>query len=637
MKRKVLSLLVLVGVLAYPSAARPQQKGRAAEPSAESRAAEQQGAGGGARRQEALQTLQFLRNSAADIEPPRERIRVLLEVADAFWHAEEEQARELFRHAAGLAAEFDAAAAADEKAGKAAGALLKQTVITRIARRDPALAHKLLLEYAPPKPSGQAEGDAFGQLYGRDDAKNDVLLNAASELLPTDPATAREVAKFAASGGFSQGLRSFLFALRAKNPAEADALYEVVFRQAASHRPKELSEALFIWDYAFRPGTIYLGRVAWLGEQLSSPAPVSPEVKRRALAFAVEAIIDNVQQFDLSAATEAEKPLVRERYALIYSLASQIMPDVEKMLPASVPLLQTHLRRLGQALSDVGGKLPSPPEPLPSGAGANDSVEKWLDIAPRVTNPQLRDGAYARAALTLYLRGEYERALEVTGKIEGSALARQLTEPIRFDQAGELIERGALFEAEKVARAIDSPAARATLLARLGAAYFAAKKPAQAAAVLGEAEESAAKAGQSAAAASAFLAVSFSYAGHDQLKAAALASAAVRAINAVEGEEPWELLQAGVGQKGRLSAQNHYWSSGKGGVVTSLVVTYPRLAGLFDVLSKLGEGDLGEALMHARQVKSKGLSYAAQAMLCGRAMERSKAVRKSAARSKASS
>jgi hypothetical protein len=629
MKRETLSLLVLAGALACPPAARTQQKvaGRAAE----------RGAVSGARRQEALQTLQFLRNSAADIEQPRERIRVLLEVADAFWPAEEEQARELFRQAAGLAAEFDAAAAEGEKAGKAAGALLRQTVITRIARRDPSLAHKLLLEYAPTKPGRQAEGDAFGQLYGRDDAKNDLLLNAASELLQTDPATAGEVARFAAAGGFSQGLRSFLLALRAKSPAEADALYEVVFRQASAHRPRELSEALFIWDYAFRPGTIYLGPVAWLGERSSPPTPVTPEVKRRALAFAVEAIVDNVQQFDLSAAPEPEKPLVRERYVLIYSLASQIMPDVEKFLPASVPLLQTHLRRLAQALSEVGGKLPSPPEPLPSGAGTKDGVEKWLDIAPRVTNPQLRDGAYARAALTLYLRGEYERALEVAGKIEGAALARQLTEPVRFDQAGELIERGSLFEAEKVARAIESPAVRATLLARLGAAYFDAKKPAQAAAVLGEAEESAAKAGQPSASASAFLAVALSYAGHDQLRAAAVASAAVRAINAVEGEEPWELLQAGVGQKGRLSAQNPYWSSGKGGVVTSLAVTYPRLAGLFDVLSKLGEGDLGEGLMHARQVKSRGLSYAAQAMLCGRALERSGGVRQSTARGKSSS
>ncbi len=97
------------------------------------------------------------------------------------------------------------------------------------------------------------------------------------------------------------------------------------------------------------------------------------------------------------------------------------------------------------------------------------------------------------------------------------------------------------------------------------------------------------------------------------------------------------MLQAGVGHKGRLAAQSHHWSSGKAGVVTSLTVTYPRLAGLFDVLTKLGEGDLGEGLMHARQVKSKGLSYAAQAMLCRQAIERPKAVRKGKVRGKTSS
>jgi hypothetical protein len=610
MKKKLVTACLLAAMLA-PTGAAARQAQKSPKRADESSAAALQ-------QQAALQTLQFLRNSAGDVENPRERVRLLLEVADAFWPADRRQAREVFRLAAEQAAAHEDAL--DEKGRRAERVSLRQTVISRVARRDPAYANKLLADFAP-KEAEPNPNDAMARLYGRDDPRGDTLVHAASEILPNDAAQAAQVARLAAADGFTQGLRQFLVTLRAKDAAAADALYETAFQAAAARRPKELVEALFLWDYAFQHGTIYLGRVSWLGEDAKVPAPVSLELKKRALTFAVEAIVENVQQFNLTAASEDDRPMVRERYVLIHSLASQVMPDVARLLPSSLPLLQTHLSRIEQELREFGSEPPAPPEPLPSTAGVNDDVEKMLNIASRVTNPQVRDGVYARAALSLYLHGDYQRALEVAGKIEGATLALQMTEPIRFDWAGSLIEKGELDAAAEVARALDAPEARATALAKVGGAYFAAKKPGPAAAVLAEAERGVSKANPSAEAAAATLAVARGYLDGDRDKALDVTVSALRAINAVEGDRAWELIQAG-GAAGKLAVQGHHWETGRGGTVTRMTVNYPQTASLLDLLTKLSSNDLDEGLALARQLKSKGLSYTAQAVICRQAIER---------------
>lgn len=618
MKIRVVSVLVLFGVLVYPVAGRQGQKGQ--------RKAGGKGATAGAaatqqqhqQQQGALQTLLYLKNSAAEIENAQDRVRVLVEVADALWIADQEQAREVFRQAFENAIEFESGL--DEKRRKLFGMTLRQKVVTRVARRDPALADKMI-STSVSKPSEPTPDEEFAQLYGLGSARGDVLVRAASEILTTDKSTAIQTARLAASDGFSQGLRRFIVGLRARDRAAADALFDLILQTASTRRPKEVVEALFLWDYAFQHGDIYLGPVSWLSEGKDAPTPVAPEMKRRALFFAVDAILENVRQFNLAAATEAEKPLVRQRYVLIHSLASQIMSDVEKLMPSSLPLLQTHLRRLDQELRDMGSTPPSLPEPLPTTASASDDVEKLLEIASRVTNPQVRDGVYARAALRLYLHQEYDRALEIARKIENPALALMLTEPIKFDRAGDLITRKELDAALAVARGIETPEVRITALARLGGAFFAAKKPLRAVEILTEAEAVAAKANPSVELASAVLGVAHSYTGQDRARVVDITSSAIRTANAVEGDEPWELLQAGIGDA-RLAAQNHNWVTGKGGIITSVSVAYPKVAGLLDVLSKLSESDLDDGLLLARQLKWKGLSLAAQAVVCREELER---------------
>jgi hypothetical protein len=245
-----------------------------------------------------------------------------------------------------------------------------------------------------------------------------------------------------------------------------------------------------------------------------------------------------------------------------------------------------------------------------------------IERAAKAANVETRDGLYAKAALRLYLHGEYERALEVTRNIEDSSLRLELTEPIRFDWAGELINRGQLDAANNVAQSVETLELRVTVLARLAAACLEKKTP-QGIAVLNEAEATANKASPSAYLGSAMLAIARVYLqlnDHNQAKSST--STAIRLINAAEERSGWDLLTSVNDRSARLSVQDTQWTSRADGGLDSLRVVYPRITGLLDVLSEISDSNLNEGLLLARQLKRKGLNFATQAALCRRTIER---------------
>jgi len=566
--------------------------------------------------QNALQTLLYLRNNAFEIDSPADRVRVLVEIGDALWLVDKEEAREVFRQSFTRAAEFNDSA---ETRSSTSSKELQQLVISRVARRDPALAKSLLLTVTPPD---KQPSDAFADLYGNNTAASEMLVKAAAETLPTDTNQAVQLARLALPDGLSQQMRLFLLTLRAKDRAAADGFFELVLRTASSRRPKQLVEAPFIWDYAFQRPTIYLGSVSWFRTApVEYPVPV--ELKTRALGYAVDAVIENATQFYLASAPEAEKPLILERYSLLQSVAAQILPDVERLLPSATESLLAQLSRLNQELSEQGRKLPGPPEPLPKTSDVQGNVDKLLERAGNAPKGAARDGLYAKAALRLYLHGEYERAIEVARNIDDSSLRLKMTEPIRFDWAGDLISKGQFDAASNVAQSVETLELRVVILARLAAACFENKtNQARGIAVLNEAESAVNKANPSAYLASAMVAVARAYLKiNDRNQAKASTSSAIRLINATEEGSGWSFITASDSSE-RLSVQDAQWTSRKDGGLSSLTVVYPRITGLLDVLSEISDSNLNEGLMLARQLKQKGLNYAAQALLCRRTIER---------------
>lgn len=570
------------------------------------------------KQESAQHTLLYLRNSALEIDNAPDRVRVLVEVADALWLVDRDQARETFKQSFALATEVDKSKSTGQGVSRLTKAL-QQSVVTRIARRDPQLALSLSQTAAE---LSTPTRDGFGELYGVDGAPSELLVNAAREALSSNTNQALEMAKLATRDGLSQQMRLFLLNLRAKDQAAADSLFRSTLQSAAARKPKQLVEALFLWDYVFQRKVIYLGPVAWFREA-PTEYPVPANLKQVALKFAIDAALENTQQTYLSSTTESEKPLTLERYALVHSLVSQILPDVETLMPSAAPALFAALNRLDHELKGQGRTPPGPPEPLPQAPAAQSNIDRLLERARKAATVEAQDGFYGKAALRLYLIGEYERAVDVARSITDTTRQQKVMEPIRFDWAGELIERNKLDAATEIIQAIGSLEPRVTLLAKLADAYITNGNPSDGLQLLRDAEVAIGKAKPSPHLASAILAIAECYLKlNDRNQAQTAVTAAIELINvSVDGRE-WDFL-GGSGQAGgRLSVQDIQWTNRKDGGLNSVTVVYPRLAGLLDVLPKASEIDFEEALMLARQIKPKGLNFAVQAALCRQTIER---------------
>src|SRR6185503_14628138 len=116
---------------------------------------------------------------------------------------------------------------------------LQQLVITRVAKRDPALAKSLLMT-APA--AGKQQSDPFAELYGTNTDRSEMLVKAAAETLPGDTNQALQMARLAIPEGLSQQMRLFLLSLRVKDRVAADAFFELALQAASSRQPKQLGE-----------------------------------------------------------------------------------------------------------------------------------------------------------------------------------------------------------------------------------------------------------------------------------------------------------------------------------------------------------------------------------------------------------
>lgn len=576
------------------------------------------------KQESAQQMLLYLRNSAIEIDNGPDRVRVLVEVADALWLVDREQAREAFKQTFALATEVDKSKSTGQGVSRPTKAL-QQSVVTRIARRDPQLALSLSQTAAELSTSTR---DGFGELYGVDGAPSELLVNAAREALSSNTNQALEMAKLATRDGLSQQMRLFLLSLRAKDQAAADSLFRSTLQSAAARKPKQLVEALFLWDYAFQHKVIYLGPVAWFREA-PTEYPVPANLKQVALKFAIDAALENTQQTYLSSTTESERPLTLERYALVHSLVSQILPDVETLMPSAAPALLAALNRLDHELKGQGRTPPGPPEPLPQAPAAQNNIDRLLERARKAATVEAQDGFYGKAALRLYLIGEYERAVAVARSITDTTRQQKLMEPIQFDWAGDLIERNKLDAAAEIIQGIGSLEPRVTLLAKLADAYITNGNQSVGLQLLRDSEVALGKAKPSPHLASTILAIAEAYLKlNDRNQAQATVTLAIELINLnVDGRE-WDFLGGSDQTGGRLSVQDVQWTNRKDGGLDSLTVVYPRLAGLLDVLPKASEIDFEEALMLARQIKPKGLNFAVQAALCRQTIERLQRKRK---------
>lgn len=604
-----LSLLLLMLLCAHAIAPAQQRDQRAApRPDAKGNVSD-----GDLLRLQAVALLNTLEQSAGDIKDVTERVRVLAEVGDALWSVDEDRARAVLTRAYEEVDKLTAESEADRERVSSRAEALRRMVLTRAAKHDAALAKRLTESILSAPPTAEQK---WKQMFGVSPPNGDALLSVAGGLLASDPKQATTVAGYAVADGLTQRFRLFLISLREKDKEAADALAGAALRAASAQHPPRLFDVLVLWDYAYQPPGFYLGGISWSREKGEAPHVAPAALKQAVLRFAVSAILENLQQSSSGQDAGIETEIRQAQPALLYSVIQQLLPTVQSELPEGVAPLQAALATVEQELYRANQKLPERPRNRESSEEPAAGVEKLLERAADAPTAEARDDFYLGAALRLLQQRQFERAAETASKIEDPARRAMIADPISFNLAGELIEKGRLDEALTVTRKLTVPELQVAALARIGKAYFDREESVRGYDYLSEAQAVAGKSEPTVELCAATLSIASALATRDAPRAFEVIDQAIGMMEKVKaGEGIWALLSSS-GTSGPLAVSNFSWKTTADGGLKSVKATYPRPAGLAEVLSQVARSDFGRTISLAREIQPKGLSLAVQAAIC---------------------
>ncbi|HEY0367138.1 MAG TPA: hypothetical protein VGC73_11740 [Pyrinomonadaceae bacterium] len=540
-----------------------------------------------------------------------DRVRALGEIGDALWAVDRDDARAVLVRSFQEIDKLSPGSERDRERIANQIRFLRRTVLSRIARHDPALANQLIHDL--PRDPATAEQKQM-QLEGVAAPNGEALLGIAENLLVSDSKRSVALAGYSLQEGLSQRLRLFLIELRSKEPAAADALVEAALQQAATQHPGRLFDVMLLWDYVYQPPDFYLNGIVWDREKSEPRYQPSPVLKRAVLTFAVTAVIENLQLFGGTADSDQDKRFAQAHTAALYSVIKQLLPSMQVDFPQGATDLQQALARVAQELQATGQTLPDRPEIKDESASATTLLDKLLEKAGAASPGEARDCLYLGAAFKLLQLGEYERAKEIAAKIDGLEQRAMLVEPLNFYRAGELIEKGNLNEALSIAYQLKRPDLRINTFASLARSFIEKGKLQEALEALTEGKISAGKAEPTIEVSAATLRLASALTKDDPVQASEVVVLAIQIANKTTDENLWPLLSPPASP----NTLTFTWTNAPTGGLKSVKASSARNGGLAELLSKL---EFDRAVSLARELKSKGVSLAAQAAVCRAAIE----------------
>ncbi len=599
---------------------RPPQ--RSATESKDSRKKDQKQTASIERKQQRLQLISYLdgiTQKTAGLEPLEDRVRVLVEVGDAFWFLDKARAATLFTESFQSIDSLLSEAKEDTSRINSRIAALRQAVLSRIARRDPALAAKLMstASLPPATPERQwAENQGIGSPY------SETLIQVALTLLKTDRQQSISLARLALRDGMSQTIRNYLQELRAIDQPAADSLMELSLRESAGRNPTRLFDVLAYWEYAFQPGAFYFGAISWSNGARTRSYQVARPLKLAVLQFAVAAINQNIHahlsRSDSNGTTSAQQS------AQLYSVVQQLLPDIAAELPAAADTLRAELGVLEQAIRTSGQPLPELNTSTPSTLPNSGTLDNLLYKAERLSFGKERDELYLAAAYHLLFDSQFEKASSLASRVDDPEMKNGITDAINFNWIGSLLASGNTSEGLLIARSIRAPEPRVVALARIGTVLAAKGEAVLAEEILNESQTIAGKTTPSPVIGAALLSIALARAEfqRDTVKAFETLSLAVSTINKSNSDNlRWQILNPPSGAALLKVASLNSIASPNGGL-KSITVTYPRLTGLREVFAAASRQDLNQAMRVAQDLSSRSLSLAVQAAICNAFAER---------------
>jgi hypothetical protein len=502
---------------------------------------------------EAARAFRLVREQLSEskaLENGSQRSGVLTRAADLLWPYEEAEARALFADA------FEAASSHYKEHGPeqterkhvrpdATGPGLRiglgdprVAVVHAVARRDPAWAQKLTARMAEETRRRAAEAETKARYEGE---VSDKLLMMARGHADSNPSLALSVARESLRYPAGRYLPSFIYDLARADRAAADAFYADALRAYAG---ADASAFLLLSAYPFG-----FSRCIGLAPGYNS-AGVPPQGFAPSVEFQRQFVAAFLRVAERRLAAAAGQPPppdnpfppseVETVYTALWTLERVYGGADRGYAAAAAPLklaAEALLSERTRRRAENGSQRTLIAEP-PGGDPAGQ-LDRVLESAEKVKDPERRDQQLVMGLQTAY-RGESVERLEAAAeKIKDEVTRRQLLDMIYFSKAVTGVRAGQLDEAVRLAEKVEAVEQRAVLAGEVVAAEP--KRPADpagathAAALAESVYKSAQRAPESEEKARALLALSQVYARIDPLRAPAVLSEAIAAINRLPG------------------------------------------------------------------------------------------------------
>jgi len=403
----------------------------------------------------ALSLLVSLANDARNYSDSRLRARTLSRIADAFWDADPEQGRALFRKAwdAAEVADQDSARKLEEErqqqqAGnpRAPFALvqppdLRAEVLRFAARRDRTLGEELLdkLKEARKQEATDTSIPAPGNPLDTPAAVRQ-RLRLANQLLETDVERALQFADPALTSVTLEAL-NFLSFLRDKNAAAADQRYARLLAMADADVKSDANTISLLSSYLFTPHVFVTfeaqgGQSTSQMNQRTGPPDVSPELRNAFFRAAADVLLrpSPAREQDHSSSGLVGKYLVIRRLLPVFEQFAA--KEVTSQLRAEMSVLAPGV---DQDIREADDESPMLPKQSPE-RRAEDLEKSLLDRLDRARTSEERDGLYLQLASRAAQKGDL-RARDFVEKIEDSELRKQAQQYIDMNLALNAVDK----------------------------------------------------------------------------------------------------------------------------------------------------------------------------------------------------
>ncbi len=558
----------------------------------------------------AVSQLHSLAQTANEIDNVTERVRVLAEIGDAFWSVDPEYARTMLVRSFKEIDKLSGGSENDPERLASQKRALRRVVLSRIAKHEPPLADQLLHDSANEPLT--ADEKAMQQ-QGVATPNADALLSIAENLLATDPKRAAMTAGYTLQDGLSQRLRLFLMRLLSKDSAVADSLVRMAIGQASAQHPARLFDVMILWDYAYQPQDFYFNGI--LLTRGWAPRQGTPQdLKRSVLAFAVTAIVENLQLIPTNAESPQDRNAAQMQLGALHSVIQQLLPSMQVDWPRGTADLQQAIVRVEQELKNIGQTAPTRP-PFPDPDSSKSAIDDLLEKAAAASQGDARDDLYLAAAFRLFQTRGFERGKEIAAKIDNQDRRAMILEPLNFRLIGDLIEKNRLQETLNVARELKTPELRIASLARIGRAFIESGDSQSGLQALDAAQSAASKADASIEVSAATMRIAAAFAKSNPIRSAEAMNLAIQILNkAKQDDTAWGIMSPAAYD----DALSLTWKNAPGGGIRSVKAAFPRNGDFTELLSKL---EFNEAISIAKSVNQKALSLMAQAAVCRTAIE----------------